>query len=110
MQQRNKQYPQYQPSVPPPVHRRSLWDRTWKDKNGVVTLWQRPNAWLIGWAAITTISLFFTRRPADILSSVASLSLVIWALLEMSRGINYYRRFLGVIVLLYAVAAILKSL
>jgi hypothetical protein len=110
MTNRTQQYPQYQPPVPPRVHRRSLWDRTWKDKSGKTVLWQRPNAWLIGWAVLTTISLLFTRRPADIISSVASLSLIIWALLEIFRGVNYYRRFLGAIVLLYAVAAILKSL
>jgi hypothetical protein len=110
MQQTQKQYPQYQPSVPPPTHRRSLWDRTWKDKNGRVVLWQTPNAWLIGWAVLTTVSLFFTGRTADILSGLASAGLITWSLLEVFRGINYYRRVLGFAVLTYALAALLKSL
>ncbi len=109
-QQHPPQYPQYQPQVPPPIHRRSLWDRIWKDKNGKIAVWQMPNAWLIGWAAITTISLLFTRRPADILSAIASVSLLIWSLLEIFRGASYFRRLLGAVILLYTIAALLKSL
>lgn len=108
--QKRKQYPQYQPPVPPRTHNRSLWDKFWKDKNGHVVLWQTPNPWLIGWAALTTLSLFFTGHTADILSTIASVSLVIWSLLEIFKGINYYRRLLGVAVLAYALAALLKSL
>ena len=110
MQSKRSQYPQYQPSVPPPTHRRSLWDKTWKDKNGNVVLWQTPNIWLIGWAVLTTVSLFFTGHTADIISAIASAILLFWSLLEIFKGINYYRRFLGVIVFIYALAALLKSL
>lgn len=108
--QHSRQYPQYQPSTPPRTHSRSLWDRTWKDKNGRVVLWQTPNKWLIGWALLTTVSLFFNGTTADVISSIASISLIVWSLLEIFRGINYYRRFLGAVVLLYALAAILKSI
>lgn len=103
-------YPQYQPSVPPSTHRRSLWDRTWKDKNGRIAVWQMPNPWLIGWAVLTTLSLLFTARTADILSAAGSVSLVVWALFEIFKGINYFRRALGLLILIYAVAALLKSL
>ncbi len=104
-----KQYPQYQPAVPPPTHRRSLWDRIWKDKHGRVVIWQTPNAWIIGWAALTTLSLFFIGRTADIMSGVASVSLVVWCLLEILRGANYFRRFLGLVVMLYAAAALVRT-
>jgi hypothetical protein len=107
---KSSQYPQYQPSVPPRSHHRSLWDKTWKDKNGRVVMWQTPNIWLISWAVLTTISLFFTGHTADGLSATASATLIIWSLLEIFRGINYYRRVLGVAVLAYALAALLKSL
>ena len=108
--QKQQRYPQYQPSVPPRNHRRSLWDRTWKDKNGRLVLWQTPNAWLIGWAILTTLSLLFIGRTADVLSGLASGSLIIWSLLEIFKGINYYRRLLGVAVLAYSLATLLKLL
>lgn len=109
-QPQKSHYPQYQPAVPPPTHRRSLWDRTWKDKQGHVVLWQTPNPWLIGWAVLTTLSLFFTGRTSDVISLTGSLVLVVWCLLEIFKGVNYYRRFLGLVVLMYALAALLKSL
>jgi hypothetical protein len=108
-QAQTPQYPQYQPSAPPPTHRRSLWDRIWKDPNGRIVLWQTPNPWLIAWAVLTTLSLFFTGRMADILTGLASASLIAWALLEVFRGVNYFRRGLGLIVLLYSLAALVKS-
>lgn len=101
--------PQYQPA--PQIHRqrRSLWDKIWRDKSGHVVIWQTPNVWLIGWAVLTTLSLFFTRHPADIISAVGSVSLTVWVALEVLRGVNYFRRALGLIVLIFAVAALIKS-
>jgi hypothetical protein len=32
-----------------------LWDRIWRDKYGDVVIWQTPNIWLVGWAAIIFI-------------------------------------------------------
>jgi hypothetical protein len=103
-------FPQFQPSVPPSTQHRSLWDRTWKDKHGRYALWQRPNPWLIAWAVLTTLSLLFTARTADILSAAGSGALIIWALLEVFRGVNYFRRALGLLVLIFAAASLLKSL
>ena len=109
-QPRPAQYPQYQPPTPPPVHRRSLWDKIWKDKKGSVVIWQNPNVFLIGWAVLTTLALFFPRRPGDILAAVGLGILIIWCLLEIFRGVNYFRRALGLAVLAYAVSAVLHWL
>jgi hypothetical protein len=87
-----------------------MWDKTWKDRRGKVMMWQTPNAWLISWAGFTVVSLFFNGRVADVFSWAASAALIIWSLLEISSGINYYRRLLGIAVLAYAVASLLKSL
>lgn len=89
--------------------RHGIWDKTWKNRRGEVTLWQTPNAWLIGWAAFTTLSLFFSGRTSDVFSWIASAVLIIWSLLEIFRGANYYRRILGIAVLAYAIATLLKS-
>ena len=86
-----------------------LWDRTWYDEKGRVVVWQTPNRWLIGWAALTVLSLLFTGRAADIFTWTASGLLIIWSALEVSQGVNYFRRALGLFVLLYAIATLIKS-
>lgn len=86
-----------------------LWDKTWKDRNGHVVIWQMPNRWLTGWAVLAFTSLLVNGRTADFLSGLASASLVIWALLEVFKGDSYFRRALGAIILVFAVASLIKS-
>ncbi len=90
--------------------RRSFWDRIWKDRGGKVVIWQTPNVWLITWAMFTCLSLFFTGGAGDVASWIASAALVIWSILEVLMGADYFRRALGLAVLLYAVATAIKSL
>jgi hypothetical protein len=86
-----------------------LWNRTWRDKTGKVVIWQRPNVFIIGWVVLTLISLFFNRgNVADTFAWLSIVSLVIWCLLEIFKGVNYFRRALGVVVLLLA-ALLIKS-
>lgn len=108
MQQQH--YSEYHPPVRPRYHHRSLWDRTWKDHTGRVVLWQTPNVWLLVWAGFTTVSLFFTAHTADVLSWIASVALIVWSLFEVFRGVNYFRRLLGLTVLVFAVASLIKAL
>jgi hypothetical protein len=86
-----------------------IWDLIWYDKRGNLVVWQRPNVWLISWAALTVLSLLFSGRVADIFTWVASGALIVWATLEISKGANYFRRILGVLVLVYAVLTLIKS-
>ena len=86
-----------------------LWDKIWRDDEGRVVIWQNPNKWLIGWLIFTFLSLFFTGLTADILGWIGSAALIIWSLLEIFKGANYFRRGLGFIVLIYAIAALIKS-
>jgi hypothetical protein len=88
----------------------SWWDRIWKDKHGDVVIWQFPNAWLIAWAVLTLFSLFFNGHVADIFSWLGSAALIIWALFELLKGVNYFRRGLGLIVLIAAVMSLIKNL
>jgi len=90
-------------------HQHDLWDKFWKDADGHYVIWQRPNIWLIGWVVLTVISLFFTGRMADILSGIGSAALIVWALLEVFKGDSYFRRLLGIVVLIFAVMALVKS-
>lgn len=87
-----------------------IWDKFWRDEEGRVVIWQRPNKWLIGWAAATFISLLFTGITADVLAWVGSAALIIWSLLEVFKGVNYFRRGLGLLVLVYSILTLIKSL
>ena len=88
----------------------NLWDKFWKDDKGHVVIWQMPNYWLIGWAVATFISLLFNGKTADVFSWIASAALIVWAIKEVLQGVNYFRRSLGAVILLYAIATLIKSL
>lgn len=90
---------------------RNLWDKIWKDRHGQVIVWQNPSPWLIAWAVLTMISLLLSRGVlADIFSWFGSGALITWSLLELFRGVNYFRRSLGLLVFVMAVATIIKLL
>jgi hypothetical protein len=91
-------------------HQQDLWDRIWKDKNGHVVIWRTPNVALSGWAILTVLSLLVSGRTADVLSWIGSVSLIIWSLLEVFKGDNYFRRALGLVVLIFSIASLIKTL
>lgn len=82
------------------------WDKLWKDKHGHYVVYQRPNALLIAWVVLTLGSLFAPHGIAESVLWWASLAvLAAWSLLEIFRGANYFRRILGIGVLLLVVLA-----
>lgn len=97
---------------PLPKHHelQDLWDRIWKDSSGRVVIWQMPNWWLIGWATATTVSLFFEGHLADILAGGASVALIVWSGLEITKGVNYFRRGLGLVVLIFSLMTLIKTI
>jgi hypothetical protein len=88
----------------------SWWNKIWKDKQGHIVIWQFPNIWLIAWAVLTVLSLFFNGHVADVFSWAGSAALIIWALLELFKGANYFRRALGLVVLIAAIMSLIKNL
>jgi hypothetical protein len=65
---------------------------------------------LIGWAVLTVISLLFSGRVSDVFSWAAHAALIIWALLELFKGVNYFRRGLGLVILIFAIMSLLQNL
>ena len=91
------------------VHRSAL-NRFFRNpKTGEVVVAQPPNAPLLVWLAATVLRLIFS--PGGVLgtalSVVATVSLVIWSLLEFARGDSPFRRVLGAVVLLAVLAGLL---
>lgn len=89
---------------------RDLWDRIWRDKHGKIVIYQNPNPVLIGWVVLTIASIITAGTVYHVLWYVAEALLAVWSLLEIFKGVNYFRRALGVIVLLMTIAALFKPI
>ena len=89
---------------------KNIWKKIWRDDEGKVVIWQLPNKWLYGWAIFTFIALLFSKGTiSNILTWLAEAALIIWCYLEILKGVNYFSRALGIIVLFYAVKTVLRS-
>ena len=83
---------------------RDLWDKIWKDRDGEVVLAQIPNKWLIAWAVLAMISMLSSsNRTANIFWWLSVIFLVIWCYFEIRYGVNYFRKALGVMALLFVI-------
>lgn len=73
----------------------------WEDDRGKVVVWQKPNLPLTIWFLATVGGMLlpngFIQKALYLIGLVA---LVVWSILEISRGVNYFRRLLGLLVLL----------
>jgi hypothetical protein len=70
-----------------------------KDKHGHVVIMQWPNLPLYGWIVFKLIGLVVSKgRHKDGCEQLAMAFLFAWALLEITQGVNYFRRFLGLVV------------
>lgn len=78
----------------------SLFDQTFRDKDGNIVIAQMPNLPLLVWIATTAIKLVFTSGSIYIaLDTIAFGSLFTWAWQELFEGVNYFRCGLGLAVL-----------
>jgi hypothetical protein len=84
----------------------SLFDRTFRDSQGEIVIAQKPNLPIVVWLAATLINLIPTTDNIHALAdAIAFGSLFTWAWLELFQGVNYFRRALGFIVLIGAIAS-----
>jgi hypothetical protein len=88
------------------IHERSLVSRFFRNPmTGDVVVFQMPNPPLWLFLAATATRLLTPHGTArDLISLVASASLLVWAVLEIARGESLFRRVLGVVVLVSIVA------
>ena len=77
-------------------------------ETGAITIAQTPSLPLNIFLVSTAI--LWLRPPNDAISTVVKVvangSLIVWALDELLRGVNPWRRFLGVVVLIYEVSTV----
>ena len=78
-------------------------------ETGAITVAQTPNLALSVFLVATAI--LWLTHPTGAISTMAQVvatgSLVVWALDEVVRGVNPWRRFLGIAVLVYVVSTVL---
>ncbi len=83
----------------------TLFDRTFRDSEGKIVLAQMPNLPLLVWLAATLLQFILTSGTIHTgLDLVAFGSLFTWAWQELFQGVNYFRRTLGLVVLVGAIA------
>ncbi|HEY9871815.1 MAG TPA: hypothetical protein V6D12_00145 [Candidatus Obscuribacterales bacterium] len=81
-------------------------DRIFHDREGNLVIAQMPNIPLIVWAVASLLALIFTTGQINTaLDAVAFGALFTWAWQELFAGVNYFRRALGLVVLIAAIAS-----
>jgi hypothetical protein len=84
----------------------TLFDKIFRDSDGQIVVAQMPNLPLIVWGAASLLKLIFTSGDINTgLDAVAFGSLFTWAWEELFQGVNYFRRTLGLVMLIGVVAS-----
>lgn len=83
-----------------------LVQKIFMDRHGNVTLTQKPNLPLIVWLLATIMEKILSAGPIDRLASLVAFGAIFtWAWLETFQGVNYFRRALGLLVMIMITAA-----
>jgi hypothetical protein len=88
--------------------KQSIVDRWFRTESGEIVIAQFPNWPLIVWAAAVLLEKLVPTDPAiltQILSGLGFLALAYWSWLEITEGVNPFRKALGTVVLLVSVAS-----
>ncbi|BDA71347.1 hypothetical protein CAL7716_055130 [Calothrix sp. PCC 7716] len=89
----------------------TLFDKFFRDSNGNIVIAQPPNLPLIIWGVASLLKLIVTSGQINVgLDVVAFGALFTWAWLELFQGVNYFRRTLGLIVLVGVTASRIYAL
>ncbi|BAZ11803.1 hypothetical protein NIES4071_36290 [Calothrix sp. NIES-4071] len=88
----------------------TLFDKFFRDSNGNIVIAQPPNLPIILWAVTSLLQLVITSGKINIGLDVVSYGAIFtWAWLELFQGVNYFRRSLGLIVLVGVIASRIYS-
>jgi len=83
----------------------NLLNKTFRDSEGNIVIAQPPNLPLIVWVVATGIEVIVKSGNIHTIADVIAFgSLFTWAWEELFQGVNYFRRALGLIVLIGAIA------
>jgi hypothetical protein len=87
----------------------TLFDKVFRDSEGKIVLAQMPNLPLIIWIVASLLKIIFTTGRINLgLDLIAFGSLFTWAWEELFQGVNYFRRVLGLLVLVGLISSKLQ--
>lgn len=73
----------------------------WHDKHGNFVVWQKPNVFLWVWIVALVLAIAIgSNNFTRLVGFIGGISIIIWAILEVGWGVNYFRRTVGALVLL----------
>lgn len=81
-----------------------------RDKDGHVVVWQAPNLPLSLWAFFAVLGWIVKGTTHSVVAALATLSLAVWAVLEIAKGASPFRRVLGLVVLIGIIAGLIAKL
>lgn len=89
---------------------KTLFEKTFRDDDGKIVLAQWPNLPILVWLVAAGLKLLpISGNLRAGVSAVAYGSLFTWAWMELFQGVNYFRRSLGLVVLVWIVASKLQG-
>jgi len=81
-----------------------IFSKFFRDKEGNIIIGQLPNIPIIGWFLFYILSILdFLNDYSQLFSSISTAFLFTWAYLEFTQGVNYFRRILGAIVIIFII-------
>lgn len=80
-----------------------------RNKEGDIVVMQTPNAPLIIWFIGLLVAKYTEGNIQEIASGASFGALLVWASLEIYSGVNYFRRTLGAVVLVFTLYSRLAS-
>ena len=86
------------------INLKDFWHRFWRDKAGKVVIWQSPNIPLSAWLLFLVLAKIYPNGDLhEGLAFMSSAAIVTWAYLEIVSGKSYFRRLLGLIIMLFTI-------
>ncbi len=91
--------------------KQSFTEKCYKDKNGKIVLAQSPNIPIIIWIIFSVLSYILPSNDMQALfAELSTLILFVWAYLELFSGVNYFRKALGFVVMLWIITNIIINI
>jgi hypothetical protein len=85
-------------------------DRTFRDDEGNIVIAQKPNLPILVWASSSLLQLVGLEGKLQYgLELIAFGTLYAWAWMELFQGVNYFRRSLGLVVLVGLIVVKLRA-
>jgi hypothetical protein len=81
------------------MKQKTLLDKCFRDEDNRVVLVQQPNVLILVWIISTLLEKIASGNLEKLCSLVSFGALFAWAWLEIFQGVNYFRRALGILIL-----------